>query len=100
LLDEDDEQPATAAKKRSGETSGALIIMAAGKLARPIRRAFRLARDILIRRDELLAAAFDPPDPCNPFAPAWQQPYTEDHPAFAGNFEDDRPPPNWPSANL
>lgn len=94
LLDDDEPQP-PAAKKRSGETGKAVVIMATRKLAGPIRRAFRLAKAIISRSDEL--PAFEPPDPRDPFNPA---PLTGEFP-FIGHFEEAMPPPaNCPSANL
>jgi hypothetical protein len=67
------------------------------------RRAFGAAKAILSPGRPavfLPTEAFGPPDPCNPFDPMWQQPYTEDHAGFEEHFAGDRPPADHPSANL
>ena len=106
MLDEEEPPPATA-KKRSGETRGAFGLAAATFTLRSLaRRAFGTAKAILswsgpaVAAVTFLSEAFGPPDPCNPFDPVWQQPFTEDQTAFAENFEDAMPPPDCPSANL
>ena len=101
----DDEPPPPAAKKRSGETRGAFGMAARKFTLRSLaRRAFGTAKTILAQGRPagaaFLAEAFGPPDPGNPFDPMWQQPFTEDQPAFAENFDEDVPPANCPSANL
>jgi hypothetical protein len=101
----DDEPPPPAAKKRSGETAGSFGIAARIFGLRSVAgRAFRAATAMLSRSRARAAVAFvweafGPPDPCNPFDPIWQQPYTEDA-GFEEHFADDRPPADHPSANL
>jgi hypothetical protein len=61
-------------------------------LTRPIRRAFRLAQEIVTGSDEPLDAL----DPCNPLDPA----PSIGEPGFAVHFEAEPPAINGPSANL
>jgi hypothetical protein len=82
----DDQQHGAGQKKRSGETGRGLIMT----LVRPIRRAFRLAKKIVIREP------LDAPDPCGPFDPA----PSIGEPGLAVHFEAEPPAINGPSANL
>jgi hypothetical protein len=104
---EDEPTPAAKRRRRSGETEGDLrkhMPTVDQDSDQPAARGrFAILQPA---KAELAAAitfqweAFGPPDPCNPFEPMWQQPYTEDHAGFGENFDGDMPPPAWPSPNL
>jgi hypothetical protein len=103
LGDSKDEPQAAARRRIGGEKDGGGGVMRrpsqqGGKpAARGRYAALRPAKaDMAVA---LVSEAFGPPDPCNPFEPMWQQPYTEDHAAFGGKFEDVATP-LWPSPNL
>lgn len=106
--DEDTPEPKSR-RRRSGETEGDLrkhrptLDHGSGQSAARGRYALlqpAKAEQAADRAIAYLSEAFGPPDPCNPFEPMWQQPYTEDHAGFGENFGDAMPPPAWPSPNL
>jgi hypothetical protein len=106
---EDEPTPAAKRRRRSGETEGDLrkhrptLDHGSGQSAARGRFAIlqpAKAEQAADRAIAYLAEAFGPPDPCNPFEPMWQQPYTEDHADFGEHFGDAMPPPAWPSPNL
>ena len=100
----DEDAPEPKPRRRRGETEGELrkhVPPADHGSDQPAARG-RYAGLQPAKAEKIADAAveaFGPPDPCNPFEPMWQQPYTEDHTGFGEDFGDAIPPPACPSPN-